>query len=49
MIEESPVNSKPSTPTDKRSAQRAYPASEESPQPVRALLPRDTGDLDNSD
>ena len=50
MIEESPVNSKPSTPTPHpRSAKRAYPASEESPQPVRALLPRDTGDLDNSD
>ena len=55
MIEESPVNSKPSTPTDKRSAQRAYPALEESPQPVILssypviLLPRDTNDLDDSD
>ena len=50
MIEESPVNSKPSTPpntpTYKRGAKRTYPASGESPQPIRALLPKDTGNLD---
>ena len=49
IIEESPVNSRPSTPSDERSAQRAYPSSEESPQPVRALLPTVTSDLEDSD